>query len=222
MDELGPWCRFEVLKNYSPNKPRMIQWMGVKNDRPTLGLLTATPDLISFSAMTNSKKRHIVDAPTLCDATVSRIIEMAWVNRTAFEAIEAQFGLNESAGTNLMRKQMKASSFRLWRKRVTGVVPTPGRFARHRIFAPSGKQHPNVMVACRGQSYLAGFLRKAAEMSALGARPMVRQARKTQELRPGVKTRVSDYLLTSPHQSHHSECLNMMQTCVPARDVQNT
>jgi uncharacterized protein (TIGR03643 family) len=51
-----------------------------------------------------------------CD--VSRIIEMAWEDRTPFEAIEHQFGLNEAAVIRLMRAQMKASSFKMWRKRM--------------------------------------------------------------------------------------------------------
>ena len=51
---------------------------------------------------------------------ISRIIEMAWEDRTAFEAIESQFGLNESRVIDLMRKHLKPSSFRMWRKRVTG------------------------------------------------------------------------------------------------------
>ena len=53
---------------------------------------------------------------------ISRIIEMAWEDRTSFEAIEAQFGLNESAVIDLMRRHMKASSFRMWRKRMAGRV----------------------------------------------------------------------------------------------------
>jgi uncharacterized protein (TIGR03643 family) len=59
---------------------------------------------------------HLLD----CDASVSRIIEMAWEDRTAFEAIEAQFDLNESGVIALMRKHMKPSSFRMWRKRMAG------------------------------------------------------------------------------------------------------
>ncbi|WP_396589027.1 TIGR03643 family protein [Bermanella sp. R86510] len=51
---------------------------------------------------------------------VSRIIEMAWEDRTPFEAIELQFGLNETQVIKFMRSQLKASSFRLWRKRVSG------------------------------------------------------------------------------------------------------
>ena len=56
----------------------------------------------------------------LCEANISRIIEMAWEDRTAFEAIEAQFGLNESKVIDLMRRHMKPSSFRMWRKRMAG------------------------------------------------------------------------------------------------------
>lgn len=54
------------------------------------------------------------------DEQYSRIIEMAWEDRTPFEAIEQLFGLNETAVIKLMRRQLKASSFRLWRARVTG------------------------------------------------------------------------------------------------------
>ena len=56
----------------------------------------------------------------LSEADISRVVEMAWEDRTAFEAIDAQFGLNESAVVNLMRRVMKASSFRMWRKRTAG------------------------------------------------------------------------------------------------------
>lgn len=47
-----------------------------------------------------------------------RIIEMAWEDRTSFEAIAFQFGLNEAAVIALMRSNLKRSSFNLWRKRV--------------------------------------------------------------------------------------------------------
>jgi uncharacterized protein (TIGR03643 family) len=49
---------------------------------------------------------------------ISRIIEMAWEDRTTFEAIEATFGINESQVMRLMQKHLKRSSYRLWRKRV--------------------------------------------------------------------------------------------------------
>ncbi|MCL6260033.1 TIGR03643 family protein [Aquiflexum sp. TKW24L] len=49
-----------------------------------------------------------------------RIIEMAWEDRTPFEAIKRQFGIPEEEVINLMRREMKRSSFNLWRKRVSG------------------------------------------------------------------------------------------------------
>lgn len=51
---------------------------------------------------------------------IDRIIEMAWEDRTPFEAIEKQFGLNEQAVITLMRRELKASSWRRWRARVQG------------------------------------------------------------------------------------------------------
>ena len=52
--------------------------------------------------------------------TESRIIEMAWEDRTPFEAIELQFGLNESEVIQFMRSRLKSGSFKLWRERVSG------------------------------------------------------------------------------------------------------
>ena len=51
---------------------------------------------------------------------IDRIIEMAWEDRTPFDAITFQFGLKEQAIINLMRRELKPSSFRLWRARVQG------------------------------------------------------------------------------------------------------
>lgn len=55
----------------------------------------------------------------LDSATIDRVIEMAWEDRTTFEAIEKQFGLKEKDVIKVMRKHMKRSSFEMWRKRVT-------------------------------------------------------------------------------------------------------
>ena len=49
---------------------------------------------------------------------IDRIIEMAWEDRTPFEAIKSQFDLTESDVISLMRRELKRSSFNLWRKRV--------------------------------------------------------------------------------------------------------
>ena len=50
----------------------------------------------------------------------SRVIEMAWEDRTPFEAIQALYGLNEQSVIQLMRASLKSSSFKLWRARVSG------------------------------------------------------------------------------------------------------
>lgn len=56
----------------------------------------------------------------LPDDEQSRVIEMAWEDRTPFEAIETLYGLAEPDVIEVMRDQLKSASFRLWRKRVTG------------------------------------------------------------------------------------------------------
>lgn len=55
----------------------------------------------------------------LDSATIDRVIEMAWEDRTPFEAIKIQYGLSEKEVITLMRREMKSSSFKMWRKRVT-------------------------------------------------------------------------------------------------------
>jgi uncharacterized protein (TIGR03643 family) len=72
--------------------------------------------------MNSADKFPIIIPEVLSPEDISRIIEMAWEDRTTFEAIEKLFGLNESAVIALMRREMKSSSFRMWRKRVTGRV----------------------------------------------------------------------------------------------------
>lgn len=57
---------------------------------------------------------------TLTLADISRVIEMAWEDRTPFEAIARLYGLQEKEVIHLMRGNMKRSSFRLWRERVSG------------------------------------------------------------------------------------------------------
>ncbi len=56
----------------------------------------------------------------MSEADIDRIIEMAWEDRTPFEAIESQFGLDESAVITLMRANLQAKSYRRWRSRVSG------------------------------------------------------------------------------------------------------
>ena len=53
---------------------------------------------------------------------IDRIIEMAWEDRTPFEAILFQFGLKEKDVIKIMRGNLKESSFKRWRKRVNSGV----------------------------------------------------------------------------------------------------
>ena len=59
---------------------------------------------------------------TLSEAEIDRIIEMAWEDRTPFEAITFQFGISEAETIAIMRTELKRSSFNLWRKRVNSGI----------------------------------------------------------------------------------------------------
>ncbi|MDM7941765.1 MAG: TIGR03643 family protein [Hydrogenophaga sp.] len=61
-----------------------------------------------------------LDPRELTPGDRSRIIEMAWADDVPFEAIQFQFGLDESAVIRFMKQSLKAGSFRLWRRRVEG------------------------------------------------------------------------------------------------------
>lgn len=63
----------------------------------------------------------------------NRIIQMAWEDRTTFEAIREQYGLQEKEVIALMRREMKRSSFEMWRERVTG------RATKHEKLRVEGK-----------------------------------------------------------------------------------
>ena len=64
--------------------------------------------------------KKIITQFNLNNEDIDRIIEMAWEDRTPFEAIEIQYNLSEKKVIQLMRREMKESSFKMWRKRVTG------------------------------------------------------------------------------------------------------
>jgi uncharacterized protein (TIGR03643 family) len=67
----------------------------------------------------------------LTEAERSRLIEMAWEDRTPFEMIRLQYGLTEASVIDFMRSNMKKSSFRMWRKRMNG------RLTKHLILKSS-------------------------------------------------------------------------------------
>ena len=55
---------------------------------------------------------------SLSESDINRIIEMAWEDRTTFDAIESQYGLKEQKVKELMREHLKSSSYKLWRKKI--------------------------------------------------------------------------------------------------------
>lgn len=61
---------------------------------------------------------------------IDDIIGMAWCDKTAFDAIEAATGVSEPAVIAIMRTHLKPSSFRLWRKRVSGRTAKHGKKMR--------------------------------------------------------------------------------------------
>lgn len=92
---------------------------------------------------------EIILEKELTERQLDRIIEMAWEDRTPFEAIEFQFGLPEKEVIKLMRGNLKASSFKLWRKRVNSGIsqkhlkkrnPEISRFKCSRQSAISGNK----------------------------------------------------------------------------------
>ncbi|WP_420387436.1 TIGR03643 family protein [Roseivirga sp.] len=75
---------------------------------------------------------------------IDRIIEMAWEDRTPFEAIEQQFGLPEKEVIKLMRQELKPNSFKLWRERVQG------RKTKHSSLQDSGRFKSGLQRAITG------------------------------------------------------------------------
>jgi len=61
-----------------------------------------------------------VKTKELTPQEIDRIVEMGWEDRTPFDAIKAQFGVSEAEVIAIMRREMKPSSFRMWRARVQG------------------------------------------------------------------------------------------------------
>ena len=88
-------------------------------------------DMTPSSRITAAEESTIDDATTdvgigLSVAGHSRVIEMAWEDRTPFEAIERLYGLPEAAVIRLMRRSLKPKAFKNWRQRVSGRVTKHG------------------------------------------------------------------------------------------------
>jgi uncharacterized protein (TIGR03643 family) len=67
---------------------------------------------------------------------VSSIIRYAWEDRTTFEEIKERTGLAENQVIEIMRRELKPSSFRMWRKRVSGRVTKHRRLLEQRLKGP--------------------------------------------------------------------------------------
>jgi len=78
----------------------------------------ADEKLISDNGLPTVIKNYVSDLSEIIDEDKDRIIQMAWEDRTPFEAIEFQFGLKEKDVIEFMRKNSLPSSFKMWRKRM--------------------------------------------------------------------------------------------------------
>ena len=67
---------------------------------------------------------------------IDRIIEMAWEDRTPFEAIKMQFNFSEAEVIALMRRELKRNSFNLWRKRVNSGISKKHLQKRKAFYTP--------------------------------------------------------------------------------------
>jgi uncharacterized protein (TIGR03643 family) len=75
-----------------------------------------------------SNNKSVKDLP---EADISRVIEMAWEDRTPFDAVAAAYGFTEADVIALMRARLKRSGFKMWRERVRG------RQTKHALHAPA-------------------------------------------------------------------------------------
>jgi uncharacterized protein (TIGR03643 family) len=74
---------------------------------------------------------------TLLPEQISRIVRLAWEDRTSFEEIEKRTGFVERDVIAVMRRELKPSSFRLWRKRVNGRITKHRRLLERQLKGPS-------------------------------------------------------------------------------------
>jgi uncharacterized protein (TIGR03643 family) len=78
------------------------------------------------------------------DEDLSRIIEMGWEDRTPFEAIEVQFGLNQDGVIKVMRANLKLNSFKLWRARTNGQTTKHVKLRSDEVTRHQSRQHNKI------------------------------------------------------------------------------
>ncbi|MDB2707210.1 TIGR03643 family protein [Pseudomonadales bacterium] len=102
------------------------------------------------------------------ESELSRIVEMAWEDRTPFEALEQSFSLNESAVIRVMRSQVKPRSFRLWRQRVTR------RKTKHLMLCPEATAQRSTSSGSVAQKLkMPRLINKTGEGPCRGSRPIL-------------------------------------------------
>ena len=109
-----------------------------------LGLLNKSDINKSVTDKNNRSQKRIFSESDFSEEDISRIIEMAWEDRTAFEAIEAQFGINQDGVIKLMRSQLKLNSFKLWRERTNGQITKHLKLRSESVDRHQSKQHNKI------------------------------------------------------------------------------
>ena len=93
----------------------------MKNSSPSLFCeYSGLPSVWAYQQFDVIDTQNKIENIILSDADIDRIIEMAWEDRTPFDAIKLQFGITEQEVIKLMRNNLKQSSFKMWRARVQG------------------------------------------------------------------------------------------------------
>ena len=78
------------------------------------------------------------------DEDISRMIEMGWEDRTPFEAIELQFGINQDGVIKVMRANLKLNSFKLWRARTYGQTTKHTQLRSKDVTRHQSRQHNKI------------------------------------------------------------------------------
>ena len=116
---MNPFGMMKDMKNMEKMmKPALEKFMKESGFVKKEDLEPLKRRIAELEAEVKRLKQSVID--NLKPEDISRIIEMAWEDRTTFDAIEATFGLNQNQVEDLMRKNLKKSSYTLWRKRARG------------------------------------------------------------------------------------------------------
>jgi uncharacterized protein (TIGR03643 family) len=79
------------------------------------------PSLMVYQFLIDEDETRELKAPALLSGDIDRIIEMAWEDKTPFDAIKFQFGLGEPEVRKLMKTNLKFSSYKLWCRIVIAI-----------------------------------------------------------------------------------------------------